>query len=373
LPTPLAPEGSPTFALHVEVDASDGTPASSVGLVRATPPDPRCVASCDTRLPAGAVVTLEAQAFQSFTFKGWSEPERCAEVPNVHERCTLTMPAADLALRAHFARTGGTIRVSSGGDSSITSEPDGLRCGNDGTVPQLCDADFAIGTRVTLRLALGTGSRVIGWGLWQCPHARTTCTFTVDGDLDVNARVSPVTLQLRRFDLSATGGTIASDPPGLICGAGCTSAQARFPYGTTVRLFPTTQAAQFGGWNAPCKVSTPLPGCELTLSRDTFAMASFVEPPPQAQTSADERLVISVRGSGKGKVRATSDDGSEHRCSRRCTIGHLRYTQKVVLKATPTRGSHWQHWSGGICPGHRTCKVSAGITESARAVFGHGS
>jgi hypothetical protein len=367
---PVAPDDRPTFALHLGLDAAGGSAGSPIGMVGSSLSDDVCPSTCDARVPAGQVIVLEAQAFQSFAFKGWSRPKRCSEFPNVHERCTLTMPAADLAMLAVFVRTGGTIRVSSSGDSSITSDPDGLRCGKDPSIPQLCSADFAIGTRVTLHLAVGSGSRVIGWGLWQCPRARRSCSFTVDGDLDATARVSPVTLVVRRFDLAEAGGAIATRPAGLTCGVGCSSEQARFPYGSTVHLFPSAGAASFGGWNGPCVATTVAPpDCAVALFQDTSVLASFGVPPALFFTSGGQRLSVRIAGAGKGKVRVAPADRQASVCAHRCTVRDLRFRQKVVLKAMPRSGSRLRHWSGGLCPGHLTCRVSAGIVESARAVF----
>jgi hypothetical protein len=106
--------------------------------------------------------------------------------------------------------------------------------------------------------------------------ARDSTTF-------MDAHPANVTLTVQNMVPAGTLGTIRSVPGNIVCGPGspmsmCT---AVLPWGTVVRLDPDPSAGgTFSVWDGACKGQTPnvvpmVGHCDLTLTRDVTAIASF--------------------------------------------------------------------------------------------------
>lgn len=108
--------------------------------------------------PAGAQVVLTAAPASSSTFVGWTGSGSCATAST----CTFTVSGYTVIV-ATFSSTGPfTIKVNVRGGGSVSSSPDGIRCG--GT----CAAEFSSGTVVSLSTRAAPGYYFAGWGNGGC-------------------------------------------------------------------------------------------------------------------------------------------------------------------------------------------------------------
>jgi len=128
------------------------------------------------------------------------------------------------------------------------------------------------------------------------------------------------------------GGTVASDPPGIIyCGINCDEILAR---GTEVTLTasPNGQSA-FAGWSGAC-TGTDL--CALTVGPGASSVTAHFDP-------VYFHLRVSRAGVGGGSVTSVYDDGID--CGSDCDEDYLK-SSHVTLEANPDTGFIFSGWSG---------------------------
>ena len=149
-------------------------------------------------------------------------------------------------------------------------------------------------------------------------------------------------------------GTVTSSPGGINCGSDCTE---NYSANTIVTLTaaPTT-GHSFGGWSGACSGSSS--SCTVTLNAARSVTATFTQP-PQAT------LHIAKVGSGSGTVaRAGGALNCGVICTETLTIGST-----ITLSATPSGGSNFVGWSGGVCSGTGVCAFTLNATDTVTAIF----
>jgi List-Bact-rpt repeat protein len=146
------------------------------------------------------------------------------------------------------------------------------------------------------------------------------------------------------LSVAMTGaGSVASDLPGLDCGAPCTT---QWDQGAFVTLEAVPGDGQrFVRWTGSCIGNG---NCAVTLTQ------------PQSVTAVFGPLVVAVKVTtkGRGTVRCTPA------CSRSFTAG-----DPLTLRAVPAKGWKFASWSGA-CKGSRpVCRPATDFALSARATF----
>ena len=245
--------------------------------------------------------------------------------------------------------------VRDGGTGVVTSEPSGISCG---TGLNICAADFARGSRVTLR---ADQDRFVAWRS-DCEAGsggtQLTCVVTMTADQTVRAEFrSPAASG--RFTLS-----FAIEGPGSVGAgeidcreesqpAGCSQELADGAQ-VSIRAFPTQnwlgsgQDATFVGWSgdsACTSLGSQLAG-SIAMDHDVHCVAQFRAPNLHL-------LRITVSGAG-----VVTDDpprnlpDAEFNC-REGIVGDLcqsrsAATTTVPLRATPDLGQRFVSW-GGDC------------------------
>ena len=149
-------------------------------------------------------------------------------------------------------------------------------------------------------------------------------------------------------------GTVTSSPGGINCGSDCTE---NYSANTIVTLTaaPTT-GHSFGGWSGACSGSSS--SCTVTLNAARSVTATFTQP-PQAT------LHIAKVGSGSGTVARA---GGALNCGVICTEA-LTIGSTITLSATPSGGSNFVGWSGGVCSGTGVCAFTLNATDTVTAIF----
>lgn len=151
----------------------------------------------------------------------------------------------------------------------------------------------------------------------------------------------------------AGNGTVTSSPAGINCGLDCTEA---FPDGTAVTLTPTPGVGYvFSGWSGDCTGSG---ACSVTVNALKSVTATFTPVPVGL-------LSIAKIGTGTGTVTRA---GGAINCGATCTES-LPPGSTVTLSASPSPGSTFAGWSGGVCSGSSTCAFTINANTTVNAQF----
>ncbi len=149
----------------------------------------------------------------------------------------------------------------------------------------------------------------------------------------------------------AGGGTVISNPPGILCGLVCT---APFATGSTVNLRATpNEGSVFTGWSGAC---TGAATCNVTMNGDQSVTATF--------GPANFTLTVTETGNGSGSVTSNPPGIT---CQDVCSSSFPTGSQ-VTLTATPATGSTFTGWSGP-CSGTGTCSVTMNSNQTVTANF----
>lgn len=153
------------------------------GMVTSDPAGINCGANCATSFAHGAAVTLSAVPDSGSIFAGWAgacngASPTCAFITDGDRQVTATFVAEQPGEHAL------TVVKTGGGDGTVTSDPEGINCGDD------CVESYSHGTEVNLSATADPGSAFSGWsgictGTDVCAVTLeaaelVTATFTVD-------------------------------------------------------------------------------------------------------------------------------------------------------------------------------------------------
>lgn len=307
------------------------------GTVSSSPAGIDCGADCTEEFPQGSGVTLTATASAGSFFVGWSGGGCLGTGP-----CTVMVNSATI-VTANFAIDNSiVVEVTGNGSGIVSSSPAGISCGAD------CTEQFAANATVVLTASPATGSQFDGWSGSGCTGT-DTCTLTADVAKMVSASFS-LTRHTLTVAIAGNGsGTVTSAPLGIDCGADCSEV---VDYNTTVTLTATaTAGSTFTGWSGSGCTGTGT--CQVSVKAVADVTATF--------TLTTHQVTVTKAGSGAGTVTSTPDGIA---CGTTCQATY-DYGTTVTLSASPSTGSTFAGWSGGLCTGTDACVVA--VTE-ARAV-----
>jgi hypothetical protein len=195
-----------------------------------------------------------------------------------------------------------------------------------------------------------TGTTMIVWG-----------GEDIDGNLlNTGGVLAPeaVAFELRLTKTGVGAGTVSSDPAGINCGVGCSSATHAFPSGTVVTLAATPDGSStFAGWSGDCAGMSP--SCEMTLDVARSVSASFV------RLATTHTLTVAKEGTGSATV-TSSPAGID--CGADCSEAYLPATT-VTLTATPSEDSVFAGWMGDCAGSSPQCQVTMAAARTVTAVF----
>lgn len=152
----------------------------------------------------------------------------------------------------------------------------------------------------------------------------------------------------------SAGGSVASTPAGIDCGADCS---AQFDPTTTVTLTATPASGRvFSGWGGDCSGTART--CTLSMQQARTVSASFNAPPPSSFS-----LAVSVTGNGTVRSLPAGID-----CGSTCNAPFAA-NASVVLSATPAAGQVFTGWGGACTGAGQSCTVTMSQARSVSAVF----
>ncbi len=235
------------------------------GTVTSNPAGINCPSTCSQTFAGGPQVNLTAtpSGGSNWVFSGWSGA--CSGAGP----CTVTMAAAQ-SVTATFVQ-GYPLSVNVSGSGTVTSSPAGMNC------PTTCSDGYASNTSVTLTATPAGGWSFSGWSFGIATGGLGTpcstagagpCTVLMNTATSVTAIFTQITYPLA---VSVFGnGTVTSSPPGITCGATCSSS---FGSGTQVTLTATpAQGAVFNGWGGVCSGTG---NCVVTMNAAANVSAAF--------------------------------------------------------------------------------------------------
>jgi Metallo-peptidase family M12/Divergent InlB B-repeat domain len=244
-----------------------------------------------------------------------------------------------------------SVSKAGSGIGTVTSNPVGINCGS------TCGANFSTGTNVALTPTSASGSIFAGWSNGCDSVTGTTCNVILNANKSVTATFN---IQTTTYPLTITksgSGTITSDPPGINCGATCTTSTTSFNSGQSVTLTATPAANYyFSGWSdGSCSGNLT---CTFTMNAAKTINATFL--PLTADSS-----VLTITTSGMGVVQ--SSPPGINSCSGTCNATFANGTS-VMLTAAPVTGYYFAGW-GGACSGQGTCTLTINSNQAATANF----
>jgi hypothetical protein len=260
------------------------------------------------------------------------------------------------------------VTKTGGGTGVVTSSPTGINCG------ATCAAEFNENTVVTLTPSPGITSEFKEW-TGACSGAGA-CEVTMSEAKSVNARFAH-TKQTLTVGKSGTGaGSIKSKPKGVVCGATCSSATAKY-YNNTVVVLTEKPASgsTFTEWTGACSGSGET--CTVTMSAAKSVTAVFGGT-TKAIVNPQSLTVSKATGTGYGTVKGTGIA-----CELDCTQTVVSYfggetappakkakaATVVTLSALPGIGSSFSGWTGCDEEVEGKCLVSMSSAHSVSAQF----
>ncbi|MCU0222481.1 MAG: hypothetical protein MUF27_00085 [Acidobacteria bacterium] len=328
---------------------------SGSGVVTSNPAGINCGESCTASYDAGTVVTLTATPIQGSVFAGWSGA--CTGTGT----CSVTMSAARSVTATFNAipvnRTL-TVSVTPEQGGFVISEPRGIGCGSGYT---LCQSDFPSGTVIVLNPDPTTGFSFAGW-TGAC-SGTGLCVVTLNADSTVGANFSGVAQPTLSVSVTPdAGGSVASAPAGISCGAGNTQCSNAWPVGTGISLTATPVSGwNFTGWSGAC---TGTGSCAITLNANASVGANFAQVTPKRTLSVNVSAGANAAG---GRVDSTPAGINCGQGNSACSAQYDDGTQ-VGLAAHPASGWKFTGWSGA-CSGTGACSVTLNGDASVGAAF----
>ncbi len=307
-----------TLEQHLLKVTKEGT-----GTVTSSPAGINCGSTCEASFNHGTLVTLTATpgaGFKGVAFSG------CDGVSG--NECEVTVNAAREVKVTFTAIPQFTLTVTKEGNGSgtIMSSPAGINCGS------TCEANFAEGTKVTLKATPAAGSEAAVFT--GCDKVTAgECEVTMSAAKEVKATftkevVPPVLFKLKVTKDGTGSGTVTSNPSGINCGSTC---EAEFEEGTKVTLKGTPAAgSEAATWTGCDKVTAG--ECEVTMTAAKEVKATFTK---EVVAPTFFKLKVGKNGTGSGTV--TSNPGGIN-CGSTCE-SEFEAGTLVTLKGTQDSGS----------------------------------
>jgi hypothetical protein len=302
--------------------------------------DIACPGTCSDTYPFNTVVTLTRTTPAGWLFAGWTgEASGCG----TNATCPITM-SEQRDVGASFVPVL-TVSKAGGGLGSVADGPEGdISCG------ATCSDSYPLDTVVTLA---ATPTAPSGFGGWSGDCTGTAeCQVTMSAPRAVTATFDP------GLAVTVTGsgtGSVADTTPGgtIACPGDCDEV---YSTGAAVTLEATPAVGSlFGGWSGDCAAAGSDPTCNLTLSANRSATATFSTP---------NGLTVVVVGAGSV---ADSTPGGTIACPGDCDESYAPGAS-VTLVATPDSGELFAGWSGD-CTGTGDCVLTMSAARSVTATF----
>ena len=268
-----------------------------------------------------------------------------------------------------------TITVEIIGGGKVTSDPSGLKCGDDNNTGA-CYVAFSGSGSVDLKATPDDGWTFDGWGASYdtdgCGPANH-CTILPGGDHVVTANFAGPSTGTSTLTVSYSGqgivhsgdifcgatGFVPGPPPGPSTFFPDCAWTALTGSTLTVRQAPDQSVSPgwiFAGWGGACDDTDD--ACTIKMNANKTLSANWIE--------STDVVDLSVTVTGSGRV-----EGGGVTCHGPGSCTEQESTNStVVLKATPDDGFMFTGWSGTSCSGTSDeCNLTMDVARSVTATF----
>jgi uncharacterized repeat protein (TIGR02543 family) len=226
--------------------------------------------------------------------------------------------------------------------------------------PPSCSAQYPEGSEVTLTAKPNYNYTFVSWS--GCDYVyQSKCIVKMTSDKTVTANFAKIQkYTLWVYKNTIEGGTVTSQPYGIICDTLCRLTSYDFAQGTVVTLFATPAPGYvFRGWSGDCSGNNPT--CTLTIDREKKVYALF--------DRASYSLTVTKTPTTGGTI-TSSPSGIN--CGSTCSYNFTSGT-KVTLTATPAPGYgviSLSSWSGcDSVPTMNQCVVTMNSNRTVNVIF----
>ncbi len=154
---------------------------------------------------------------------------------------------------------------------------------------------------------------------------------------------------------SDPGGTVVSEPVGVVCGSTCA---AVFAPGTTLTLRATPPPGmEVVGWQGACQSVNA--SCQFTVSEPAQVQVQY------RKLVSTQTLLVTRSGTGSGVVRGDGGLDCGAACSARLPVG-----TPVTLVVLPDDASTFTGWSGACTGTALSCSFTLSSDSAVSASFG---
>ena len=314
------------------------------GIITSTPSGIDCGNKCTNEYSEGTTVILSAEAYPNSTFEGWGLD--CSTCGN-NSLCQVTVNK-DINCSVNFnlytpKRYTLTINKSGSGSGTITSNPQGIYCGDD------CTETYDENTLITLTADPNIDSTFLYWSD-DCSNcgANTSCQITIDADKTCSAIFSIKQYEIITLVDPPDSGSITCNPNPVNHGdrSSCTI-----------------------NTNVGYKLQSIEGTCEGSIINTTFTTMPITAPctiiaifEPIKYT-----LKISKKGTGGGDI-ISNPEGID--CGYDCEEEY-EYGKEVSLTASPDDSSTFVAWSDDCsnCSTNNICQVKMDNQKNCTGVF----
>jgi len=318
-----------TVLLTVDADGTGVGTVTGAGLI--------CPDVCISEHARNSIASLTAapKDIDSF-FAGWGGA--CSgSAPS----CDVTMSQAQNVTATFTATPPNILRVTKGGNGTISSSPTGIICGAD------CEEPYRPSTLVALTAIPDEHYLFAAWS-GDC-SGTSSCQVAMAQERNVTATFNLKEYQFGVSKLGTGTGTITGN--GINCGSDCAEL---YPALTTITLTATpTGDSLLANWGGACSGAATT--CQVTMDQVKNVTATF--------NLKDYQLSVSKPGTGAGTIIGNGID-----CGSDCSELYQAHTP-VTLTATPAADSLLANW-GAACSGTATtCQVTMDQVKDVTATF----
>lgn len=246
-------------------------------------------------------------------------------------------------LRVVLDAPGGVVR-----SQPVEGQPEAIvNCGNE------CEADFFVGTTVTLVATPLARSEFLGWRSGGCAGTDPTCVVELNQTTEVSAEFAASAFGLEVSTRGGGEGRVFSTPEGIDCGDECNAA---FDRDVMVTLTAEPAAGSvFDAWQQDCSGRNPT--CTLRMDENKRARARFLP----------EGVPVEVVRAGTGAGTVTSEPAGID-CGADC-VSTFEDGATVTLTAIAAAGSTFVGWTGDCTGADPECDVVADAPRTVTATF----
>lgn len=226
-----------------------------------------CSSNCTSSFDPGTTVTLTATPNANMSFAGWGND--CTGAT-----CSLTMSQARSVTATFDAApvvTPKVLTITKGGNGAGTITMTANR--KSVTCTDSCGQDYALGTKVRMKVKADAGSVFSGWSE-GCAGTKKSCTMKLSAPSKVTATFTLLPSYTITYGKLGAGNGTLQVKAGTAVSTWTADNAATYRSGTVIRLKAIPPAGKkFGGWSGVCKGTRST--CSFTLRADARVQATF--------------------------------------------------------------------------------------------------